>query len=147
MRNTTILLADDDPDECLLTEEALKEDGEGVLLRCVQNGEELLDYLRYQGRYTDPASAPRPHLILLDLDMPLKDGREVLQEIKSDPALRRIPIVVMTNSTAEEDLLNTYNLGVNSFIPKPMSFNQMLEVIHTLGKYWFGVVKLPPMND
>ena len=109
----------------------------------VEDGEELMDYLNHRGEYSDPESAPRPSLILLDLNMPRKDGREALKEIKSDPALRRIPIVVLTTSKAEEDILRTYDLGVSSFIAKPVVFESMVEILKTLGTYWFEIVELP----
>ncbi len=145
MHYTTILLADDDPDECQLTREALEEEGYAstVLFHCVRDGEELLDYLHHRGKYEDPQSSPFPDLILLDLDMPRKDGREALREIKSDPKLRRIPVVVMSTSRSEEEVLHTYDLGVNSFIPKPTTFKHMTEILRALHTYWFETVELP----
>ncbi len=112
-------------------------------LYSVQDGEELLDYLFRKGNYTDPTKAPRPGLILLDLNMPKKDGREALKEIKSHADLQDIPIVVFTTSKAEEDIYRSYKLGVNSFITKPVTFESMIEVMQALGKYWFEVVTLP----
>jgi len=103
----------------------------------------LLDFLRRRGRYADPAAAPRPGLILLDLNMPRKDGREALAEIKADPDLRRIPVVVLTTSKAEEDIYRTYDLGVNSFITKPVTFEGLVSVMKALGQYWFEIVELP----
>ena len=100
-----------------------------------------MDYLHQKGQYRN---APRPGLILLDLNMPRKDGREALKEIKSDPGLRQIPIVVLTTSQAEEDIFRSYDLGANSFISKPVTFNGLVEAIKDLGKYWFAVVDLPP---
>jgi CheY-like chemotaxis protein len=138
-----ILLADDDPDDCLLAREALAESHLMNDLYVVGDGEELLDFLRHQGEYADPAAAPRPGLILLDLNMPRKDGREALREIKSDPALRRIPVVVLTTSQAEEDIYRTYDLGVNSFISKPVTFDGLVKVMKHLGRYWFEIVELP----
>ena len=138
-----ILMADDDPDDCMLTEEALAEARVLNCLRTVGDGEELMEYLGQKGRYADPASAPRPGLILLDLNMPRKDGREALREIKSDPALRRIPIVVLTTSRADEDILRTYDLGVNSFCTKPVSFDGLVKLMKTLACYWFEIVELP----
>jgi CheY-like chemotaxis protein len=120
--SVTILVADDDPEDCLLIKEAVKE---GLLLnglRFVEDGEELMDYLRHEGGYKSPSSSPRPGIILLDLNMPRKDGREALKEIKSDPDLKGIPVVVLTTSKAEEDILRSYNLGANSYITKPVTF-------------------------
>ena len=138
-----ILMADDDPDDRLLTEKALKEARLKNGIRFVEDGEELMDYLHHRGKYSDPASAPRPGLILLDLNMPRKDGREALAEIKSDPVLRRIPVVVLTTSKADEDIVKTYDLGVNSYITKPVSFSGLAEVMKVLSVYWFEIVKLP----
>lgn len=113
-------------------------------LRIVEDGEELMDYLHQRGRFSDPETAPHPGLILLDLNMPRKDGREALQEIKADQRLRRIPVVVLTSSKAEEDVLRSYDLGANSFITKPVTFEGLVEVVKTLSQYWFEVVQLPP---
>src|SRR5579859_795619 len=138
-----ILMADDDEDDILLTQKALKQ---GKLLNelyCVRDGEELLDYLFHRGSYTDASTAPRPGVILLDLNMPRKDGREALKEIKAHQDLKDIPIVVFTTSKAEEDIYRSYKLGVNSFITKPVTFENMIEVMQALGKYWFEVVTLP----
>lgn len=143
-RPITILLADDDPDDRLLTKQALEENRLANDLRFVENGEELLDYLYRLGKYRDPASSPRPGLILLDLNMPKKDGREALEEIKSNPAVRQIPIVILTTSKTEEDIYRSYNLGVNSYIAKPVTFQGLVEVMRTLGKCWFEIVELPP---
>jgi len=139
----TLLLADDDPDDRLLARQALEKSRLVNDLRCVEDGEELLDYLRRRGRYADPKESPRPGLILLDLNMPRKDGREALREIKNDPKLRDIPVVVLTTSKAEEDIVRTYNLGVNSYITKPVRFSALVEVMKALGKYWFEIVELP----
>lgn len=135
-----ILMADDDPDDRLMTREALEESHLLNDFETVEDGEQLMEYLRRQGKY---AGKPVPGLILLDLNMPRKDGREALREIKSDPDLRRIPVVVMTTSKAEEDILRSYDLGVNSFIVKPVTFDALVEVLQTLGKYWFEIVELP----
>jgi len=140
----TILLADDDPDDRKLTQDAFTENRLVNVLHCVEDGEELMEYLRRQGRYVDQKDAPLPGLILLDLNMPRKDGREALKEIKADPALRRIPVVVLTTSKAEEDILRTYDLGVNSYVTKPVTFKSLVELIKVLGRYWFEVVELPP---
>ncbi|MBI3546613.1 MAG: response regulator [Gammaproteobacteria bacterium] len=138
-----VLVAEDDPDDRLLLKDAWEEGRVANTLFFVENGEELMDYLYQRGAYTDPVRFPRPGLILLDLNMPKKDGREALKEIKSAPALRAIPVVVMTTSKAEEDILRTYDLGVNSFITKPAKFIPLIEVLKTLGKYWFEIVELP----
>jgi len=139
----TILMADDDPDDQLLTKDAFEECKLANDLRFVNDGEELMDYLCRKGDFKNPEDSPRPGLILLDLNMPRKDGREALGEIKSDPDLRRIPVVVLTTSKAEEDILKSYDLGVNSFIVKPVSFEGLLEVVKALGKYWIQIVELP----
>ncbi len=107
------------------------------------DGEELLDHLHRRGQYADPATSPRPGLILLDLNMPKKDGREALADIKADPDLRRIRVVVMTTSKAEEDIARTYNLSAASYIQKPVTFEGLVDVIRTLGKYWLEIVELP----
>lgn len=140
----TLLLADDDPDDRLLVEHALEEGRLLVDLRWVENGEELMDYLNRRGRYADPSASPHPDLILLDLKMPRKDGHEALGEIKGNPELRRVPVVVLTTSKAEEDISRAYALGANSFVIKPSYFGALVEVMKTLGKYWFETVTLPP---
>jgi len=139
----TILVADDDPEDCLLLRDAFRESRVANNLRFVGDGEELIDYLCHRGQYADPASSPRPGLILLDLNMPRKDGREALGDIKSDPELRHIPVVVLTTSKAEEDIYRSYDLGVNSYITKPVTFESLVEVVRTLGTYWLGIVELP----
>lgn len=143
-KSITILVADDDPDDRMMAKDALEESRLANDLRFVEDGEELLDYLYHRGRYSDQKDAPRPGVILLDLNMPRKDGREALREIKADPDLRQIPILVLTTSKAEEDIYRTYDLGVNSFITKPVMFESLVEVMKTLGKYWFEIVELPP---
>lgn len=143
-RTITILMADDDPDDCMLVRDALEEAGLINDLRFVEDGDELMDYLYRRGKYAEPSNSPRPGLILLDLNMPKKDGREALKEIKADPDLRRIPIVVLTTSQADEDILRTYDLGANSFITKPVTFESLLEVMKITARYWFEVVALPP---
>ena len=143
-RSISILLADDDEDDVLLAREALAESRFSNILQRVANGVELLDYLRRRGRYADPANSPRPGLILLDLNMPLLDGREALRQIKGDAQLRQIPIVVLTTSRSEEDIYRTYDLGVNSFISKPVTFDGLVRVMRDLGRYWFEIVELPP---
>lgn len=140
----TILVADDDPDDRQLTREAFEENHLANDLRFVEDGEELLDYLYQRGKYGAEGAAPPPGLILLDLNMPRKDGREALQEIKADPRLRTIRVVVMTTSKAEEDVLRSYNLSAASYITKPVTFERLVEVVRTLGKYWLEIVELPP---
>ena len=143
----TIVLADDDPDDRQLTEDAFSENRLANQLHCVEDGEELMDYLYRRGKYESLRNEPLPGLILLDLNMPRKDGREALKEIKADPELRRIPIVVLTTSKAEEDILRTYDLGVNSYVTKPVTFKSLVELIKVLGRYWFEVVELPPDDN
>jgi CheY-like chemotaxis protein len=140
----TILLADDDPDDRQLTRDAFKENRLANALATVEDGEELLEYLHRRGKYKHLEGTPLPGLILLDLNMPRKDGREALKEIKAHPEFRRIPIVVLTTSKAEEDILRTYDLGVNSYITKPVTFKSLVEIVKVLGRYWFEVVELPP---
>jgi len=135
-------MADDDPDDRFMTKEAFKEAMLINDLRFVEDGEELLEYLYHRGRYSDPESAPRPGLILLDLNMPRKDGREALAEIKADQDLRRIPIVILTTSKAEEDIIRTYDLGSNSYITKPVSFESLVTIMKALSKYWLEIVLL-----
>jgi CheY-like chemotaxis protein len=137
-----ILMADDDDDDFLLTQKALKASKLLNTLVRVSDGEELLDYLMKRGDYEHQETL-RPGIILLDLNMPRKDGREALKEIKSNEDLRDIPVVVFTTSKAEEDVYRTYQLGVNSFITKPVTFNNLLEVMTSLGRYWFEIVELP----
>jgi CheY-like chemotaxis protein len=143
----TILMADDDPDDRLLTADALKEGRLINDIRFVENGEELLAYLRKQGKFAAPADAPRPGLILLDLNMPRMDGRTVLKEIKQDPDLRTIPVVVLTTSKDDEDVYRSYDLGVNSYIVKPVTFEALVDILQTLEKYWFEIVELPPQRE
>ena len=143
-KSITILMADDDPDDRMLAREALEENRLANDLRFVEDGEELMDYLYQRGQYEEPAAAPRPGLVLLDLNMPRKDGREALKEFKADPNLRRIPVVVLTTSKAEEDILRTYDLGANSFIIKPVTFESLVKAMKAMAKYWLEFVKLPP---
>ena|SRR2546423_13565536 len=141
-KTIVILMADDDADDRLLAKDALAECQLGHDLHFVENGEELMDYLRRRGSYAQSA-APRPGLILLDLNMPKKDGREALREIKSDPELRKIPVVVLTTSKADTDIGQIYELGANSFISKPVTFDSLVSVMKILGDYWFQTVELP----
>ena len=143
-RPLPILLAEDDPDDQAFAREALKAARLANELIIVQDGEELLEYLRRQGAYAAPAVARRPGLVLLDLKMPRKGGLEALAEIKTDPALRSIPIVVLTTSGVDEDIARSYELGVNSFIRKPVTFDGLVEAVVGLGRYWFQLVELPP---
>ena len=140
---TTLLLADDDPDDRLLVKDALEETTWTAELQTVEDGVELMDYLRHRGRYADPNDAPPPSLILLDLKMPRKGGHQTLKEIKEDPDLRRIPVVILTTSSQEQDISRSYGLGVNSFITKPSSFGALVETINILERYWFQTVTLP----
>ena len=142
----TILVAEDDDDDCLLLRDAFQENKAAQQLRFVKDGIDLLDYLRMRGNYAAPGAAPRPSLILLDLNMPRKDGREALREIKADPALRLIPIVVLTTSRAEEDVHRSYELGVNSYICKPSTFDRLVEIARVVVRYWFQIVQRPPAD-
>ena len=139
----TMLLAEDDFDDRYLISEALDESGIENQLYIVENGEDLLDYLKNCGKYTDKEKFPRPGLILLDLNMPLMDGREALAKIKEDPDLKAIPIVVLTTSQADDDVQETYGLGITGFITKPMTFSGLVEIMKSVGNYWFQSVTLP----
>lgn len=142
----TILVADDDPDDRMLIEDAFVESRLRNDLRFVKDGIELLDYLRHQDAYENPETAPRPGIILLDLNMPRMDGREALAHIKADPNLKQIPIVVLTTSKAEEDILRTYDTGVNSFITKPVTFEGLVDLVRVLTSYWVQIVELPQVE-
>lgn len=142
LKPITILMADDDPDDQLMAKEAFEENRMLNGLYFVNDGEELLDYLMHRGKYT-PENAPRPDLILLDLNMPKKDGRMALRELKEDASLRRIPVVVLTTSKSDEDVIKSYDLGVSSFITKPVTFEDLVQVTREIGRYWFGIVVLP----
>ena len=143
----TILMADDDEDDRLFAGDALRESRVLNDFRSVENGEELMDYLNRRGKYSDPKSSPRPGLLLLDLNMPRKDGREALAEIKGNPLLRSIPVVVLTTSDTQEDIIRSYDLGVNSFITKPVTFASLVEVMKALSRYWIEIVQLPEHTD
>jgi CheY-like chemotaxis protein len=136
-------MAEDDPDDRLMAEKALRESRLANGLQFVEDGEDLMDYLHRRGKYADAAQFPLPGLILLDLNMPRKDGREALAEIKSHPHLRRIPVVILTTSKAEEDILRSYDLGVNSYITKPVTFDGLVQAMKILNQYWFELVQLP----
>lgn len=138
----TIVMADDDADDRMLAREAMEESRLGNPFYFVEDGQELMDYLRRAGRWATE-DAPRPGLILLDLNMPRKDGRQALREIKSDPELRSIPVVVLTTSKTEEDILRSYDLGANTFITKPVTFERLVEIVRGLGTYWFTIAQLP----
>jgi len=145
-RAMTILMADDDPDDRFLVGEAITESQLATDFRSVEDGERLLDYLRQRGDYAAPDAAPRPALILLDLNMPRKDGHEALREIKADPELRHIPVVVLSTSAAEQDVFGSYDLGASSYVTKPSSFDDLLALMGTLSAYWKGTVRLPSVN-
>lgn len=140
----TLLLADDDEDDRFLILEGLRESRVLNDVRIVTDGVEVLAYLRREGRWADPADSPRPALVLLDLNMPRMDGRQVLGELKADPALRRIPVVVLTTSRADEDVLRAYDLGANGYVAKPVRFADLVEVLRGLGHFWLQIVELPP---
>lgn len=140
IRVNTVLIAEDDPDDRILIRDALEDSRLLSDQYFVEDGEELMEFLHQEGRYRE--GSPRPEVILLDLNMPRMDGREALQAIKKDPRLRRIPVIVFTTSKAQEDISHSYDLGANSFITKPASYEGMIEVLRTLGRYWFEVVTL-----
>ncbi len=142
-RPITILLVDDDEEDLEMAQEALRKSRLGNDLRTAHDGEELMDYLLRRGRYVEAADSPTPGLILLDLNMPRKDGREALAEIKANAELRKIPVIVLTTSQAEEDIFRTYDLGVNSFITKPVTFSGLVDAMRVVSEYWFEIVELP----
>jgi CheY-like chemotaxis protein len=139
----TILMADDDDEDYMLTADALKEARISNPLYRVKDGEELMEYLLLKGKYVSRADAPLPSLILLDLNMPRKDGREALKEIEAHADFRKIPVVVLTTSEAKEDVSQCYEIGANSYIVKPVTFEGLVKAIRTLGQYWLEIVKLP----
>lgn len=145
-RKLVILIADDDEDDRLMTKEAFEELQIKNELFFVKDGVELLEYLNHQGAYADPESSPRPGLILLDLNMPRMDGREVLMAIKKDDNLKSIPVSIFSTSKAEEDVLRSYNLGVNCFITKPVTYKALVKAISQLNSFWFELVSLPAEN-
>ena len=142
-RPPTILVADDDPDDRDLTREAFAATRAAGDLRFVEDGQELLDYLYRRGPYAAEGAAPRPDLLLLDLNMPRLDGRGALTQIKADPNLRGIPVIILTTSKAEEDMLRAYDLGAASYITKPVNFDKLVELMRSLGRYWVEFVELP----
>ena len=142
----TILVCDDDEDDRMLTQQALEDAHVSNSVRFVEDGEQLLDYLYQRGKYAgENGTAPRPGLILLDLNMPKMDGREALKIIKGDKKLLDIPIVVLSTSRLDQDIIRSYQLGVNSFITKPVTFSGLVEAMNVLGRYWLEIVELPPM--
>ena len=141
--SVVILLADDDPDDRAFTLRALRQNRLSNDVHTVEDGEELMDFLHRRGAYTD---APRPDVILLDLNMPRMDGREALEQIKSDTTLRKIPVVVLTTSEADQDIVQTYDLGVNAFVTKPVTFDGLVNAIKVMSDFWFEIVRLPPQN-
>jgi len=143
----TILMADDDADDRQFTKEALEESHLANDLRFVENGEELLQYLRHEAKYSKEGDSPRPGLILLDLDMPRVDGRTALKTIKSSPDLRQIPVVILTSSKDDQDIYKSYDLGVNSYIVKPVTFEALVDILRMFTKYWFEIVELPPESS
>jgi two-component system, response regulator len=146
-RPITILMADDDSDDRQMTKEAFEAARLANDLRFVEDGVDLLNYLNRRGKYADPANSPRPSIILLDLNMPRKDGREALRELKADPRFRTIRVVILTTSKAEEDIARSYDLTATSYIAKPVTFEALVEVIRALGKYWLEIVELPNNGD
>ena len=143
-KSITILIADDDEDDCLLAQEALNKVGIPHRLDIVSNGIMLMDYLRRQGEFEHLQNQPLPGLILLDINMPKKNGLEALREIKSDPLLRRIPIVVFTVSGIEKDVYDSYDHGASSFITKSVTLTELASIVEEIGKYWLEIVELPP---
>jgi CheY-like chemotaxis protein len=140
----TILMADDDEEDRELAREAFQDPRVANQMRFAVDGQDLVDYLRREGGYADASvDAPRPGIVLLDLNMPKKDGREALAEIKADHGLRQIPVIVLTTSTDEEDVFRTYDLGVNSYITKPVTFAGLVEVMRSFSRYWLETVDLP----
>jgi CheY-like chemotaxis protein len=142
-----ILLAEDDKGDQELTRRALEEGKIRNELRIVEDGEEALAYLFRRGKYKDAATSPRPDLLLLDLNLPRVDGREVLERVRADAKLRRMAVVVLTTSRQEEDILRSYEVGCNSFITKPVDMDQFIRVVQALEEYWFQIVVLPPKTE
>ncbi len=139
-RTVEILLVEDNPGDARLTIEAMREAKVHNRIQVVEDGVEAMQYLRHEGRYAD---APRPDLILLDLNLPKKDGRAVLAEVKTDPALKRIPVVVLTTSSAEEDVLKAYDLHANAYVTKPVDLEQFMKIVALIDEFWISVVTLP----
>ena len=141
---TVLVMADDDPADCLLTEKALRKAEITCPLYVVHDGAELMDYLTRRGDYSDPAAAPRPSLILLDLNMPKVNGTEVLARLRDEPELCRIPVVVFTTSDEERDIATSYALGANAYMVKPSAFDDMVSVARVVKAHWLETVRLPP---
>ena len=144
-KENVILMADDDADDQLLVKDALAECHLDSALHFVGDGEELLDYLLRRGKYVTPGAAPKPNFVLLDLNMPRKDGRQALREIRAHPELRRIPVIVFTTSKDEADVSVVYDLGANSFVAKPVAFDALVKILGSLAQYWLGIVQLPQL--
>ena len=142
-----ILLAEDDPGDQELTRRALEQSRIRNELHIVEDGEEALNYLQRRGEYEDPESSPKPDLMLLDLNMPKMDGKQLLEQMRADPNLRRIPVVALTTSKQENDIIRTYDLGANSYIVKPVDMDQFVNAIKVLKDYWFQIVVLPPRGE
>lgn len=142
-KQVIVVVADDDEDDRLMTREAFQESGLANKVLFVQDGVELMDYMYRRGKFADPESSPRPGLILLDLNMPRMDGHEALKLLKSDEALRPIPVTIFTTSKAQEDIVRTYGLGSNCFVTKPVSFTGLVDTIRQLGNFWFDLVEIP----
>lgn len=141
-RPITILMAEDDPDDRMLVQEAFEESRLKNELHFVEDGEQIMAYLRHEQGYNKD-NAPRPAVIMLDLNMPRKDGREVLNELKNDPKLMHIPVIVLTTSEAEEDIVRSYCSGAAGFVVKPVTFQRLVDVLRTIGDYWLEIVQLP----
>lgn len=141
-----ILMVDDDQDDRMLTEKALRKNGVSNPVQFLVDGEELMDYMKRKGKFSEPQASPRPCFVLLDLNMPRMDGRKALLFLKADPELKKIPVVVLSTSSAEEDILRSYNLGANSFIVKPVDFDGLVSMAESLKNYWLRIVELPPGN-
>jgi CheY-like chemotaxis protein len=139
----SILIADDDPDDRELIRAAFDENSIKHRINFVENGEELLRYLNRSGHYADETLHPFPQIILLDLNMPKKDGREALRELKADNIFKSIPVIILTTSMEQKDIVKSYELGVNSFIIKPVTYSGLVEFTRVLGKYWFEIAELP----
>jgi two-component system response regulator len=146
-KEMVLVMVDDDEDDCALVGAALSEAGFGGVLRCLQDGCEIMDYLQRKGRYQDPATAPLPDIILLDLNMPRMGGYEVLKQLKSDPFHKTIPVIVLTTSSDAEDVKASYELGANSYITKQSSFDGLRCAFETIREYWVDVATLPPKGE
>ena len=143
-KKAIILLAEDDPGDQKLTRKAFSDKNLDNELHIVEDGEEALDYLLRRGKYEDPKSSPTPDIFLLDLNMPKIDGRQLLEEMNKNPECPKVPVIVLTTSKQEEDIIRSYDLGIKSYITKPVDFGSFVEAIKLLGQYWFQLVVLPP---